>query len=223
MGNAASAYGVFGLIKVLVVDDHQTVAESLVHVLESQPDFEPVGVAHNMLDGVQLASELAPDVVLMDQRLPDGDGIRGAEVIRLERPETRVLLLTGFVEESEVLRAIEVGCSGYLAKDSPVGDVLDAIRSAHAGDAVLAPELLGRLLPQLTRNRTARDWNLSDREVEVLTLVAGGMSNAEIADTLNLSVHTVRNHIQACLSKLGAHSKLEAVSQAVRDRIIRFT
>ena len=211
------------MIRVLVVDDHQTVAQSLVHVLTGESDMEPVGVAHTLLEGVRLAAELTPDVVLMDQRLPDGDGIRGAEVIRLQRPETRVLLLTGFVDESDVLRAIEAGCSGYLAKDSPITDVLDAIRSAHAGEAVLAPGLLGRLLPQIARNRTARDWNLSAREVEVLSLVADGMSNDAIADALGLSVHTVRNHIQACLSKLGAHSKLEAVSLAVRERIIRFT
>ena len=100
-------------IRVLVVDDHQTVAESLRHVLEAEPDLEPVGVAGTVLDGVAAAARLSPDVVLMDQRLPDGDGIRAAEVIRLQRPETQVLLLTGFVDDGDVVRAIEVGCSGY--------------------------------------------------------------------------------------------------------------
>lgn len=207
-------------IRVLIVDDHQTVAEGLEHVLRAEDGIEPVGRASSVVEAVQLAAELAPDVVLMDQRLPDGKGCRAAEVIKLQRPETKVLLLTGFVDDGDVVAAIEAGCSGYLTKDTPMSEVVSAIRAAHAGETLIPPAVLTRVLPRLTRAQRARGWDLSAREIEVLRAMADGMTTDEIAIALSLSVHTVRNHIQRCLSKLDSHSKLEAVTVAVREGII---
>lgn len=210
-------------IKVLIVDDHQTVAESLQHVLRGEDGIEPVGTASSVVDAVRAAAELVPDLVLMDQRLPDGKGVRAAEVIRLQRPETKVLLLTGFVDDADVVAAIEAGCSGYLTKDAPMSEVIAAIRAANAGETIIPPATLTRVLPRLTKTQRGRGWDLSPREIEVLRAMAEGLTTEEIADRLSLSVHTVRNHIQRCLSKLDAHSKLEAVTAAVREGIIELT
>jgi two-component system response regulator DevR len=162
-----------------------------------------------------------PDVVLMDYELPDGDGAVATERIKAEVPATQVVMVTSFDDETVLVRAIEAGCSGFITKHKAIQEVSSAVRAAHAGEALISPSMLARLLPRLRQNPRGLGADLTPREVEVLKLLADGVSNQQIAEKLVLSMHTVRNHVQNVITKLGAHSKLEAVATAVREGIIR--
>lgn len=210
--------------RVLLVHDHVMFSESLRRVLELEADIEIVGTATTAREAIESVARYRPDVVLMDQELPDAPGTAAAAQVKLDYPETAVVMLTGHIDEGVLLDAIEAGCSGYVTKDEAVGAVVDAVRAAHAGEAVISPQLLIRLLPRLRRagERSGRRNQLTTRELEVLRLLARGLTNQEIAAQLTISLNTARNHIQSTITKLHAHSKLEAVASAVRDGIIRF-
>jgi DNA-binding NarL/FixJ family response regulator len=195
------------------------VAQSFVTLLTTQDDIEILGVAGDVATGRREAAALRPDVVLMDYSLPDGTGIDGAKEIKAELPDARIIILTGSTDERILPAAIEAGCSGYLTKTRGIEELIAAVRSAYDGNAVIPEALLGRLVSTPERTQGPGD-DLSDRELEVLTLLAEGVATKAIAEQLYLSVHTVRNHIQRILMKLGAHSKLEAVSIALREGII---
>ena len=209
-------------IDVLIVDDHRMFAESLARLLADEDDIAVVGVAAGGREGIDLAIRHHPRVVLVDYEMPGCDGVQVAKEIKQHDPAIMVVILTAFTEDRVLLAAIEAGCSGFLTKERAAEDVAMAVRSAAAGEAVISPAMLARLLPRLNgANRSLGD-DLTDRERELLRHLARGATNKAIAIELHLSVNTVRNYVQSVLTKLGAHSKLEAVSTAVREGIVDY-
>lgn len=209
-------------ITVLIVDDHLMFAQSLARLLVDQDDITVVGVAASGREGIDLAIQHHPRVVLLDYELPEGDGVQVALEMKRHDPSIMVVMLTAFTEDRILLAAIEAGCSGFLTKDRAASEVATSVRSAAAGEAVISPALLARLLPRLNGAHRSVGDDLTDRERELLSHLAAGATNKAIAAELHLSVNTVRNYVQSVLTKLGAHSKLEAVSTAVREGIIRY-
>lgn len=209
-------------IKVLLVDDHKMFIEGLIRVLGEEPDIAVVGTAGSMESARAAARQHSPDVVLMDYELPDGDGSQAARFIKEEQPQTKVVMLTSFNDEAVLVSAIEAGCSGFVTKHKAVEEVAAAVRAAHEGEALISPSMLARLLPKLRRSSRGLGSDLTPRELEVLKLLAEGLSNSAIAERLVISLHTVRNHVQSIIMKMQAHSKLEAVTIAVREGIIQF-
>lgn len=209
-------------IRVLVVDDHEVLAASLAQVLDLEPDMVSVGIANSLEQARAMMRSATPDVVLLDHRLPDGDGVQALPSLLALRPEARVVVLTASAADHVLVSAMEGGAAGFLSKTRGLGEVTQAVRVAAAGEAVISPELLARLLPRLQRGpgHAARAQELTEREREVLDLLAQGLTNAAIAERLVVSVHTVRNHVANLSAKLGAHSKLEALSIAVREGIL---
>lgn len=209
-------------IKVLVVDDHKMVADGLAEILQRESDFEVIPPAGTVAEATASTRQHLPDVVLMDFRLPDGDGIEATGIIKSERPQTKVVMLTASTDDSVLVSAIEAGCSGFITKDRASQDVVTAVRAAHAGEALISPDMLARVLPKLRRDRRGIGTNLTARELEVLQLLAEGISGSSIAERLFISPKTARNHIQNILMKLNAHSRLEAVATATREGIIKY-
>jgi DNA-binding NarL/FixJ family response regulator len=208
-------------IRVLVVDDHAVLASSLAQVLDTEDDLTCVGVAHTLERARSLVRSTSPDVVLLDHRMPDGDGVAAIDELRSLRTDLKVVVLTASTAESVLVQAIEAGASGFVSKTRSLDEVTSAVRAAASGEALISPEMLARLLPRLGRTGTAaRPQELTEREREVLALLADGLTNAAIAERLVVSVHTVRNHIANLSAKLGAHSKLEALSIAVREGLL---
>jgi DNA-binding NarL/FixJ family response regulator len=193
------------MIRVLIVDDHALVAESLELALSDEDDLLVVGRATTSAGAVAQTRALRPDVVVLDHGLPDRDGIETARVILREHPEARIVMLTGSGAVGLHRRAGEAGCVGFVTKDRVTGDLVAAVRAAAEGQPMgMAPP------------RTDAGSDLTDRELEILDGIVRGLDNRAIAAELYLSVHTVRNHMQRLLSKLGAHSKLEAAASARR-------
>jgi DNA-binding NarL/FixJ family response regulator len=209
-------------IGVLLVDDQQMFAESLSRLLDEERDVDVLGVAGCGVEAIELAARLHPAVVLVDYHLPDLDGVEVTARLKELDPRTKVVMLTGSADDSVLLAAVEVGCSGFLTKDQAASEVASAVRSAAAGEVLIAPSLLARLLPQLARTTPRLGADITGREREVLELLTQGLTNKVIAEQLHLSVNTIRNYVQTLLTKLDAHSKLEAVSTAVREGIIKF-
>jgi DNA-binding NarL/FixJ family response regulator len=207
-------------VRVLIVDDHEVLAASLALVLDDQPDITTVGVAGTLAKAKALIVTTTPDVVLLDHRLPDGDGVAAIGELRRLRPSAEIVVLTASAADHVLVAAIEAGAAGFVSKTRGLAEVTAAVRAAASGEAVISPELLVRLLPRLQRGRQSGHSDLTEREREVLGLLAEGLSNAAIAKQLTVSVHTVRNHIANLSAKLGAHSKLEALSIAVRDGLL---
>ena len=210
------------VLGVLVVDDHQMFAESLARLLSDEDDIVVLGTAADGSEALDLCERLKPNVMLIDYHMPGRDGVSITAEIKRNHPEIMVVMLTGSAEDHVLLSAMEVGCSGFLTKDRAATELVDAVRSAAAGDVVISPALLSRLLPQLNRTNDAVGLQFTEREVQLLDLMAEGSTNKVIAQELNLSVNTVRNYVQILLTKLNVHSKLEAVSTAVRDGIIDY-
>ena len=207
-------------IRVLIVDDHEVLASSLAHVMDAEPGLTCVGVAGSLQKARSLLATTSPDVVLLDHRLPDGDGVGAIPELRSLRPSMRVVVLTASAADHVLVAAIEAGASGFVSKTRSLAEVTSAVRAAATGEAVISPEMLARLLPRLGRTDARPHQELTEREREVLGLLAEGMTNAAIAERLVVSVHTVRNHIANLSAKLGAHSKLEALSIAVREGML---
>ena len=206
--------------RVLIVDDHEVLAASLAQVLDHEPDLTVVGSAGTLEKARALLATAAPDVVLLDHRLPDGDGVEAIPDLLALRPEASIVVLTATTADHVLVAAIEGGASGFVSKTRGLDEVTSAVRAAAAGESVISPEMLARLLPRLHRREPAPRDTLTEREREVLQLLAEGLSNAAIAERLFVSVHTVRNHVANLSTKLGAHSKLEALSIAVREGLL---
>jgi DNA-binding NarL/FixJ family response regulator len=207
-------------VRVLVVDDHEVLASSLSMVLDDEPDLKSVGVAGTLEKARAMIATTAPDVILLDHRLPDGDGVAAIGELRALRPSAQIVVLTASAADHVLVAAIEAGAAGFVSKSRSLDELTAAVRAAASGESVISPEMLARLLPRLQRNGRTRHNDLTEREREVLDLLADGLSNAAIAERLFVSVHTVRNHIANLSAKLGAHSKLEVLSIAVRDGLL---
>jgi DNA-binding NarL/FixJ family response regulator len=209
-----------GPARVLIVDDHEVLAASLAQVLDQEPDLTVVGAAGTLAKARALLATETPDVVLLDHRMPDGDGVEAIPGLLALRPQASIVVLTATTADHVLVAAIEGGASGFVSKTRGLGEVTGAVRAAAAGESVISPEMLARLLPRLHRREAEPRDKLTEREREVLQLLAEGLSNAAIAERLFVSVHTVRNHVANLSTKLGAHSKLEALSIAVREGLL---
>jgi DNA-binding NarL/FixJ family response regulator len=208
------------IIRVLIVDDHEVLASSLAKTLDTEPDLLSVGVAGSLKQAAELIRTTAPDVLLLDHRLPDGDGVAAIGRLRELRPSMAVIILTASPSEHLMVAAVEAGVSGFLSKTRSLAEVTSAVRAAAVGEAVISPEMLARLLPRLGGTGRVGAATLTEREREILGLIAQGLSNAAIAERLVVSVNTVRNHVANLLAKLGARSKLEALSIAIREGLL---
>ena len=217
-------------IRVLIADDQELMRSGFRLILERQPEIEVVGDASDGLEAVAAAAELRPDVVLMDIRMPNLDGIEATHRLHesARKPVPRVLILTTFDLDEYVYEALRAGASGFLLKDTSVEDLVAALRVVAAGDALLAPSVTRRLIErfaaQATRSGAAHDESiesLTERELEALRLVARGQSNAAIAETLSISEPTVKTHVGHLLAKLGAQNRAQAVVAAYEGGIIR--
>jgi two-component system, NarL family, response regulator DevR len=210
-------------MRVLIVDDHNVVRLGLRALLNAEPGVEVVGEAGTAADAVRLVAATEPDVVLMDVRLPDESGIVACRQIRAQWPNVQVLVLTSYADESLVLEAIEAGAAGYVLKQVDTTDLVRAVHAVAAGDAVLDPATTARVLAVVRRTQheshSTAFHDLTERELEILALVAQGRTNAEIAEQLVLSEKTVRNHVSVILSKLGVTNRIEAATYAVRHQI----
>jgi DNA-binding NarL/FixJ family response regulator len=207
-------------VRVLIVDDHAMFASSIALALRSEADLVVQGTAGTLAETRSRIATDPPDVLLLDQRLPDGSGVSELPALKQLAPQTRVVVMSAAAPDSALVSALENGASGFLSKSATVDDLVQAIRAAAAGEVLVSPALLARLLPRLRREQSGAVGALTPREVEVLGLLAHGLTNSGIADQLGISVNTVRNHMQNVLAKLGVHSKLEALAVAVREGIV---
>lgn len=196
-------------VRVVVVDDQQLIRESIAALLNLQPGITVVGTAGDGVEAIEAVKATRPDVILMDVRMPRMDGVTAAVELRLIAPESKILMLTTFDDESYVRGAIQGGAAGYLLKDRPADEIAAAIRTAHLGLAQLDPSALARLL-QSPASTVSFDTTLSERELQVLRLISGGSTNREIARDLHLSEGTVKNHVSRILERLGVRHRTEA-------------
>jgi DNA-binding NarL/FixJ family response regulator len=205
------------MIRLLIADDHPVVRDGLRGMLANEADFEVVGEAASGAEAVLLTERERPDVVLMDLQMPGVDGATATAEIAERFPGTRVLVLTTYDTDADILRAVEAGATGYLLKDAPRERLFPAIRSAARGETVLAPTVATRLV---NRMRVPAEEALTSREIEVLELVARGSSNAEVAATLFISEATVKTHLLHIFGKLGVDDRTAAVVSALERGII---
>jgi DNA-binding NarL/FixJ family response regulator len=220
-------------IRVLIADDHALFRRGLEMVLEEEDDIDLVGQASDGTEAVSVAGEALPDIVLMDIRMPKISGIEACRAIKEVAPSAKIVMLTISDEEEDLFEAIRAGASGYLLKDIPLDEVAEAVRSVHGGQSLINPSMAGKLLSEFATlaKRDAEEERvqpvaapkLTDREMEVLKLVARGMNNRDIAKELFISENTVKNHVRNILEKLQIHSRMEAVMIAVRQKLIEFS
>ena len=215
------------VIRVLIADDQALFRRGLYVVLGTEDHIDVVAEAENGEEAVAKAIELAPDVVLMDVRMPRINGIEAARQINMSVPTTKILMLTVSDEEDDLYEAIKAGANGYLLKEISVEEVAEAIRAVVQGQSLISPSMASKLLNEFNalvkRAEEKQQFpapTLTSREVEVLRLVAKGMSNREIADELYISENTVKNHVRNILEKLHLHSRMEAVIYAVKERLL---
>ena len=208
-------------ISVFIVDDHAVVREGIRTLLEVQDDIEVVGEATNGLEAVEQATKLLPDVVLMDLVLPGLDGIEATRRIRAVCPSTQVIVLTSFSEDEKVFPAIKAGALSYLLKSVSPQDLVKAIHAAHNGEPQLHPEIAKKLIDELSNGPKQRlPQDLTEREMEVLTLIARGQSNREIAGELVISEKTVKTHVSNLLSKLHLADRTQAAIYALTEGLV---
>jgi DNA-binding NarL/FixJ family response regulator len=206
------------MIRLLIADDHPVVRDGLRGMVAGQPDLEVVGEAATGTEALALVPRVRPDVALVDLRMPGLDGVATIRALRERHPEVRVLVLTTFDTESDVVSAIEAGATGYLLKDAPRAELFRAIRAAARGEAVLAPAVATRLVGQL---REPAAPALTARELQVLELVARGATNRVVAARLHVSEATVKTHLVHAFGKLGVSDRTAAVAVALERRLFR--
>jgi two-component system NarL family response regulator len=214
----------------MIVDDHALFRRGLEMVLNSEPDIELVSEASDGAEAVEKAGETLPDVVLMDIRMPRSSGIEACRALKDVVPSAKIVMLTISDEEGDLFEAIRAGASGYLLKDIPLDEVADTVRAVDGGQSLINPSMAGKLLTEfatLARREAASEPpqqvpapKLTDREMQVLKLIARGMNNRDIAKELFISENTVKNHVRNILEKLQIHSRMEAVMVAVREKLI---
>jgi NarL family two-component system response regulator LiaR len=205
-------------IRVLIADDHVVVREGVRSLINSEPGMEVVGEATDGIEAVLKARALHPDVILLDLVMPRQDGLAAIEEIKRENPEVRILVLTSFAEDDKVFPAIKTGALGYLLKDSSPQELLQAIRDIYRGQSSLHPTIARKLIRELSQpsELPPTEEPLSEREVDILQLVAKGLSNQEIGDKLVISERTVRTHVSNILNKLHLANRTQATLYALR-------
>ena len=206
-------------IRILIADDHAVVREGLRALIEAKPDMELVGEAEDGVEAVLMARTLKPDVILLDLLMPRMDGIEAIGEIKQENPHARILILTSFAADDKVFPAIKAGALGYLLKDSSSQALIQAIREVYQGESSLHPTIARKLIREILRPSTAAPAEnlLTEREVAVLKLIAGGLSNQEIAETLVISERTVSSHVSNILEKLHLANRTQAALYALRE------
>lgn len=209
-------------IKILIADDHPVVREGLFAMLNRERDFKVVGEANDGVEAVNKAKELNPDVVLMDLRMPELDGVEAMRQIKSEKPEIKFIILTTYSDDEYIFRGIEAGARAYLLKDAPRDDLFKAIRAVHRGESLIQPVVASKVLDRLAElsRQTTSSELLSQRELEVLKLMAKGAANKEIAAQLSITESTVKTHITNIFQKLDTSDRTEAVTQAIKRGII---
>ncbi|MCW2543188.1 MAG: two component transcriptional regulator, LuxR family [Frankiales bacterium] len=217
-------------IRVLVVDDHALFRRGLQMVLEQEPDIEVVGEASDGAEATDKAAETLPDIVLMDVRMPKRGGIDACTTIHEVVPSAKIIMLTISDEEADLYDAIKAGAMGYLLKEISIEEVASAIRAVHGGQSLISPSMASKLLNEFASMVKKTDDRqqvptprLTEREMDVLKLVAKGLNNRDIAKELFISENTVKNHIRNILEKLQLHSRMEAVVYAVREKLLEIT
>jgi DNA-binding NarL/FixJ family response regulator len=214
-------------IRVVIVDDHALFRRGLDLILSAEPDIKIVGEAADGIEAVSRAEELHPDVVLMDIRMPRSSGIEAARRIRERLPDSRVIMLTVSDADDDLYESVRAGASGYLLKEVAIEELADAVRAVARGQSLISPSMASKLFSEfnaLSQQVAERSRSLSprltDRELQVLKLVAKGLTNKEIADELFIAENTAKNHVRNILEKLHLHSRMEAVVYAMREKLL---
>lgn len=211
-------------IRIVVVDDHTILRDGIVSLLNTQADFEVVGVAGSVATALEIVAASAPDIVLMDYGLPDGTGLEATQEILALLPQTNVVLLTVHEEDDLLFTAVRSGAKGYLLKNVSAKDLLAKLRGLSQGDIALLPAQTKRILEEFARTElppSEEAAKLSERELEVLKLLVMDASNREIGIKLHISVHTVKNHVHHILDKLNVETRRQAAELAVKRRLVR--
>ncbi len=210
------------MIKVLLVDDHEMVRIGVSSYLSIQNDIEVVGEAENGKIGYEKAIELRPDIILMDLVMEVMDGIESTKAILKEWPEAKIIIVTSFIDDEKVYPAIEAGACGYLLKTTTANEIARAIRATYQGETVLEPEVTGKMMDRLTKkNEPVLHEDLTNRELEILLLIAEGKSNQEIADDLFITLKTVKTHVSNILAKLDVEDRTQATIYAFKHGIVK--
>lgn len=213
-------------MRTLIVDDHVLFREGLASLLNAQPDFEVVGGAGSVREGVEAALRLKPDLVLMDFALPDGSGAEASQAILAELPECKIVFLTVYEADAALFAAIRSGARGYLLKSMPISKVVTALRALQVGELAIPRALTSRIVEEFSRSAPVENGrenefgNLSLREIEILQLIAKGVPNREIAAQLFLSPNTIKHHVHSILAKLNVHNRREAANLARRRGLL---
>ena len=209
------------MIKVLFVDDHEMVRIGVAAFLSSQPDIEVMGEADNGKKAVELALSLRPDIILMDLVMPEMDGIEATKKIINEWPEAKIIIVTSFLDDEKVYPALEAGATSYMLKTSKANEIANAIRATYHGQSVLEPEVTSKMMTRMRQKQTRLPHEeLTNREMEILLLIAQGKTNQEIADELFIALKTVKVHVSNILSKLGVQDRTQAVIYAFKHSLV---
>ncbi len=209
-------------IRILIADDHPVVREGLTSMISREQGFEVIGEASDGNEALKKCQELKPDIVLMDLRMPVMDGVEAIRQITAIEPDIKFIILTTYSDDENIFRGIEVGAKAYLLKDAPREELFKAIRAVYGGESLIQPVIASKVLTRFVElsKQAQSPESLTDREVEVLKLIAKGSANKEIAMQLNISNSTVKTHIASIFQKLGTNDRTEAVTQAIRKGII---
>ncbi|WP_129729108.1 MULTISPECIES: LuxR C-terminal-related transcriptional regulator [Bacillaceae] len=210
------------MIRVLLVDDHEMVRMGVAAYLSTQPDIEVVGEAENGKRGVELALALRPDIILMDLVMDEMDGVEATECIIQEWSDAKIVVVTSFLDDEKLYPVIEAGAASYMLKTSRASDIADALRATHRGETVLEPKVTGKMMSKMRQKQEYKPHEeLTEREREILLLIAEGKSNQEIADELFIALKTVKTHVSNILNKLNVSDRTQAVIYAFRHQLTK--
>ncbi|OIJ21260.1 DNA-binding response regulator [Anaerobacillus alkalidiazotrophicus] len=210
------------MIKVLFVDDHEMVRIGVTSYLSAQPDIEVVAEADNGARGVELALQLRPDIILMDLVMKEMDGIEATRRIIEAWPEAKVIIVTSFLDDEKVYPALEAGATSYMLKTSKASEIVNAVRATFAGQTVLEPEVTGKMMTKMRQKKVKHPHEqLTEREIEILLLIAEGKTNQEIADTVFISLKTVKVHVSNILGKLEVNDRTQAVIYSFKHGLVK--
>lgn len=207
-------------VRILIVDDHRHIHNIISKILMQEPDLKIVGYASNGLEAIELCKTEKPDVVLMDVLMPNMDGLEATQIIHKEFPHIKILVLSSFQDHESVHALLRSGAVGYVTKDSLTNELVQLIKTTSMGKAVLAPEVMERLFSASPKNTEINKFNLTDREIEVLLLLADGLQYQQLAEKLSISVSTVKFHQTNIFAKLGVQTRSEALVTAVKNNLI---